>query len=262
MKTTNKTMWLTVEVAKSLINKVISWRAPMDEENWDDYDTPKFFGGKCIIKEINSDTSRVLVCSGGKCKIKEVSDNRRALVCETISGNDLSYAILENEELQPVNGSETRFSLCSATGDKRTFTYSDLYREVEIIDIKETEVEEDDEDEEHENNILEVMFEGDCTAKAKNFEKYLIKFFKMQRLNAGAKVQIIKANYDDRTQLSGVYSVKKCRKIENLHISLSAFVGHVSDMIGFEIAERQQTSDSYTLVNESGFKLSATKVEA
>ena len=86
----------------------------------------------------------------------------------------------------------------------------------------------------------------------------------MQRLNAGSKVQIIKANYDDRTQLSGVYSVKKCRKIEILqHISLSAFVGHVSDMIGFEfeIAERQQTSDSYTLVNKSGFKLSATLVE-
>ena len=245
MKTTNKTMWLTVEAAKSLINKTIVWRAPMDEENWDDYDTPKFFGGKCIIKEINS-------------------DNRRALVCETISGNDLSYAILENEELQPVNGSETRFSLCPATGDKRTFTYSDLYREVEIIDIKETEVEEDDEDEEHASNILEVMFEGDCTAKAKNFERYLIKFFKTQRLKAGAKVQIIKADYDDRIQLSGVYSLKKCRKIENLHISLSAVVGQVSDMIGFsfEIAERQQTSDSYTLVNKEGFKLSATLVEA
>ena len=243
MKTTSKTIWLTVEVAKTLVNKTISWRAPMDEENWDDYDTPKFFGGKCIIKEINS-------------------DNRRALVCETISGNDLSYAILENEELQPVNGSETRFSLCPATGDQRTFTYSDLYREVEIIDIQDTE--EDDEDEEHENNILEVMFEGDCTAEAKNFERYLIKFFKTQRLKAGAKVQIIKADYDDRIQLSGVYSLKKCRKIENLHISLSAVVGQVSDMIGFsfKIAERQQTSDSYTLVNKSGFKLSATLVEA
>ena len=243
MKTTSKTLFLTVEVAKTLVGKTISWRAPMDEENWDDYDTPKFFGGKCIIKEINS-------------------DNRRALVCETISGNDLSYAILENEELQPVNGSETRFSLCPATGDKRTFTYSDLYREVEVIDIQGTE--EDDEDEEHENNILEVMFEGDCTAEAKNFEKYLIKFFKTQRLKAGAKVQIIKADYDDRIQLSGVYSLKKCRKIENLHISLSAVVGQVSDMIGFsfEIAERQQTSDSYTLVNKEGFKLSATLVEA
>ena len=244
MKTTSK-FFLTVEAAKSLINKVISWRAPMDEENWDDYDTPKFFGGKCIIKEINS-------------------DNRHPLECETISGDRLSYAILEDEELQPVNGSETRFSLCPATGDKRTFTYSDLYREVEIIDIKE-EVEEDDEDEEERaDNILEVMFEGDCTAKAKNFERYLIKFFKTQRLKAGAKVQIIKADYDDRIQLSGVYSLKKCRKIENLHISLSAVVGQVSDMIGFsfEIAERQQTSDSYTLVNKEGFKLSATLVEA
>ena len=235
MKTTSKTLFLTVEVAKTLVGKTIIWRAPMDEENWDDYDTPKFFGGKCIIKEINS-------------------DNRRALVCETISGNGLSYAILENEELQPVNGSETRFSLCPATGDKRTFTYSDLYREVEIIDIKETaEAEDEEAEEEHADNIIEVMFEGDKTAESKQFESNLIEFFKMQRLNAGAKVQIIKANYDDRTQLSGVYGVDECRKMENLHISLSAFVGHVSDMIGFEISERQQTSDSYTLVNESGF---------
>ena len=243
MKTTSKTMWLTIENAKSLIGKTIVWRAPMDEENWDDYDTPKFFGGKCIIKEINS-------------------DNRRALVCETISGNDLSYAILENEELQPVNGSDTRFSLCPATGDKRTFTYSDLYREVEIIDIKETaEAEDEEAEEEHADNIIEVMFEGDKTAESKQFESKLIEFFKMRRLQ-GDKTQIIKANYDDRVQLSGVYGVDEVKEIERLHISLSAFVGHISDMIGFEIAERQQTSDSYTLVNESGFKLSATAVEA
>jgi hypothetical protein len=241
MKTTNKTMWLTVETAKSLINKVISWRAPMDEENWENYDTPKFYGGKCKIKEINS-------------------DNRRALKCETISGYDLSYALLEKEELQPVNGSETRFSLCPATGDKRTFTYSDLYREVEIIDIKETEAEDE---EEHADNIIEVMFEGDKTTESKQFESNLIEFFKMKRLNAGAKVQqIIKANYDDRTQLSGVYGVDEVKKIERLHISLSAFIGHISDMIGFEIAGREQTSDSITLINESGFKLSATVVEA
>lgn len=237
MKTTSRTIWLTVEVAKTLVGKTISWRAPMDEENWDDYDTPKFFEGKCIIKEINS-------------------DNRRALVCETISGNDLSYAILENEELTPVNGSETRFSLCPATEDKRTFTYSDLYREVEVIDVKETE--EDDEDE-HENKIAEVMLTADKSAIAKNFERYLIKFFKM-RILQGDKIQIIKANYDDRTQLSGIYSVE-CRKVKNLHISLH-FVEHVADMIGFEISERQQTSDNVTLINKSGFKLSATAVEA
>ena len=241
MKTTSKTLFLTVEVAKTLVGKTISWRAPMDEENWDNYGTPKFFGGKCIIKEINS-------------------DNRRALKCETISGNDLSYAILENEELQPVNGSETRFSLCPATGDKRTFTYSDLYREVEVIDIQET-VEEDDEDEEHADNILEVMFEGDCTAEAKNFEQYLIEFFKIKRLQ-GDKIQIIKAKYDDRTQLSGVYGVDECRKIENQWFSLDSFIAHVAEMIGFEIAERIQSSEYATVVNESGFKLSATLVEA
>ena len=243
MKTTNKTMFMTVEVAKTLVGKTISWRAPMDEENWKDYDTPEFFGGKCIICEINS-------------------DNRRALKCETISGNDLSFAILENEELQPVNGSETDFSLCPAVGDKRTFTYSDLYREVEIIDIKETEVEEDDEDEEHADNILEVMFEGDCTAEAKKFEEYLIEFFKMRRLNAGAKVQIIKANYDDRTQLSGVYSGEAVRKISKNFFSLDSFIAYVAQMIGFEIAERQQSSEYATILNECGFKLSVTEVEA
>ena len=243
MKTTSKTIWLTVEVAKTLVNKTIIWRAPMDEENWDDYDTPKFFGGKCIIKEINS-------------------DNRRALVCETISGNDLSYAILENEELQPVNGSDTRFSLCPATGDKRTFTYSDLYREVEIIDIKETaEAEGEEAEEEHTDNIIEVMFEGDKTAESKQFESNLIEFFKMRRFQ-GDKIQIIKANYDDRTQLSGVYGVDECRKIENHWFSLDSFIAHVAEMIGFEIAERIQSSEYATVVNESGFKLSATLVEA
>ena len=244
MKTTSKTLFLTVEAAKTLVGKTIIWRAPMDEENWDDYDTPKFFGGKCIIKEINS-------------------DNRRALVCETISGNDLSYAILENEELQPVNGSEMRFSLCPATGDKRTFTYSDLYREVEIIDIKETaEAEDEEAEEEHADNIIEVMFEGDKTAESKQFESNLIEFFKMRRLNAGAKAQIIKANYDDRVQLSGVYGVDEVKKIENQWFSLDSFIAHIAENIGFEIAERIQSSEYATVVNESGFKISATKVEA
>ena len=160
MKTTSKTIWLTVEVAKSLINKTIVWRAPMDEENWDYEDTPKFFGGKCIIRNVVTD-----------------NNNRHPLEVETISGDKLSYAILEDEELTPVNGSETRFSLVPATGDKRTFTYSDLYREVEIIDIKETAEAEDEE--EHADNILEVMFEGDKTAESKQFESNLIEFFKM-----------------------------------------------------------------------------------
>ena len=109
---------------------------------------------------------------------------------------------------------------------------------------------------------LEVMFEGDCTAEAKNFEQYLIEFFKMQRLKAGAKVQIIKANYDDRTQLSGVYGVDECRKIKKHWFSLDAFLANIAENIGFEIAARQQSSEYATLVNESGFKLSATKVEA
>ena len=245
MKTTSKTLFLTVEVAKTLVGKTIIWRAPMDEENWDDYDTPQFFGGKCIIRNV--------VTENNKCYPLEV---------ETISGDLLSYAILEDEELQPVNGSETRFSLCPATGDKRTFTYSDLYREVEIIDIKETtEAEDEEAEEEHADNIIEVMFEGDKTAESKQFESNLIEFFKMRRFQ-GDKIQIIKANYDDRTQLSGVYGVDECRKIENQWFSLDSFIAHIAEMIGFEIAERIQSSEYATVVNESGFKLSATLVEA
>ena len=106
---------------------------------------------------------------------------------------------------------------------------------------------------------IEVMFEGDCTAEAKNFEKCLIVFF---RLNAGGAKQIIKANYDDRVQLSGVYGVDEVKKIKKNWFSLDSFISFVAGMIGFEIAERSQCSDNATLVNESGFKLSATEVEA
>ena len=110
------------------------------------------------------------------------------------------------------------------------------------------------------DNIIKVMFEGDKTAESKQFENNLIGFFKMRKLQ-GDKIQIIKANYDDRVQLSGVYDLDKVKEIKRLHISLSAFVGHISDMIGFEIAGRQQTSNSITLIN-GGFKRSATAVEA
>ena len=102
----------------------------------------------------------------------------------------------------------------------------------------------------NEGNLLEVMYEGD-----NKFEAALIGFF---NLTAGEKVQIIKD--DDR--LSGVYSVKETRKIGKKFNSLDSFISFVADMIGFEIAERSQCSDNATLVNESGFKLSATLVEA
>ena len=111
----------------------------------------------------------------------------------------------------------------------------------------------------NENNIIEVMFEGDKTAESKKFESCLIEFF---RLNAGGAKQIIKANYDDRTQLSGVYGVDEAKKIKKNWFSLDSFISFVAGMIGFEIAERSQRSDNATLINEEGFKLSATKVEA
>ena len=111
------------------------------------------------------------------------------------------------------------------------------------------------------DSILEVMFEGDKTAESKQFENRLIEFFKMRRLNAGANVKIIRANYDDLTQLSGIYSVNDAKKIKNFS-SLDSFIAYIAENIGFEIAERQQASDHATILNESGFKLSATLVEA
>ena len=110
----------------------------------------------------------------------------------------------------------------------------------------------------NENNILEVMFEGDRTAESKQFESNLIEFFKIQ----GDKIQIIKANYDDRTQLIGVYNVYETRKIGKKFNSLDSYLSVVADMIGFEIAGRSQCSDNATLVNEEGFKLSAMLAEA
>ena len=108
----------------------------------------------------------------------------------------------------------------------------------------------------NENNILEVMYEGDKTKESNKFESRLIDFF------SGAKVQIIKANYDDRTQLSGVYRVDEAKKIKKHWFSLDSCISFIAENIGFEIAERSQCSDNATLVNESGFKLSATEVEA
>ena len=107
----------------------------------------------------------------------------------------------------------------------------------------------------NENNLLEIMFEGDKTAESKKFESRLIEFF---RLNAGGAKQIIKANYDDRTQLSGVYGVDEAKKIKKNWFSLDSFISFVAGMTGFEIAERSQRSDNATLINEEGFKLSAT----
>ena len=110
-------------------------------------------------------------------------------------------------------------------------------------------------------SFLEIMFEGDNTEESKQFESKLLNFFRTRKFQDD-KIHIIRRNYEDRTQLSGVvYGVDEIKKIERLYLSLSAFVGNVSDMIGFEIAERQQTSDSYTLVNKSGFKLTATLEE-
>ena len=83
----------------------------------------------------------------------------------------------------------------------------------------------------------------------------------MRRLQ-GDKIQIIKANYDDRTQLSGVYGVDEAKKIKKIWFSLDSFLTNIAKNIGFEIAGRQQSSEYATILNESGFKLSATAVEA
>ena len=116
----------------------------------------------------------------------------------------------------------------------------------------------------NENNTLEVMYEGDKTKESNKFESRLIDFFQMHRLlNAGeAKVQIIKANYDDRTRLSCVYRVDEAKKIKKHWFSLDSFLANIAENIGFEIAERSQCSDSAALINEEGFILSATLAEA
>lgn len=106
----------------------------------------------------------------------------------------------------------------------------------------------------NENNFLEVVFEGDKTAESKQFEAALIEFFEH-----GAKVQIIKAEYEDLTQLSGIYDVKDCRKIGKKWSSLDVFLANIAENIGFEIAERQRSIDSAIILNESGFKLSVTR---
>ena len=110
----------------------------------------------------------------------------------------------------------------------------------------------------NENNFLEVVFEGDKTAESKQLESNLIEFFKMRRLQ-GDKIQIIKANYDDRTQLSGIYRVDEAKKIKKHWYSMDSFISFVAENIGFEIAERQRSIDSAIILNEIGFKLSATR---
>ena len=62
---------LTLTQAKELIGKVIEWSAPCAEGNYP-------YGGKAIIKE--------------------VVEGKRPLVCTTIEGDDLTYALCEMGE--------------------------------------------------------------------------------------------------------------------------------------------------------------------
>ena len=180
-------------------------------------------------------------------------DDLKTKKTKSIMKTRIEYVTNDGKETFTIEEKETKYEIYSnvfgdepaTTYDKKDWTYDEV-----VEDYKE-----------HENNILEVMFEGDKTAESKQFESNLIEFFKMRRLQ-GDKIQIIKANYDDRTQLSGVYGVDECIKIENQWFSLDSFIAHVAEMIGFEIAERIQSSEYATVVNESGFKLSATAVEA
>ena len=110
----------------------------------------------------------------------------------------------------------------------------------------------------NENNFLEITYEGDKTKESNKFEAALIELFKTHLLNAGG-AQIIKANYDDRTQLSGIYRVDEDKKIKKHWSSLDSFLANIAENIGFEIAERQRSIDSAIILNESGFKLSVTR---
>ena len=102
-----KTVFLTLEAAKQMIGKQFNWRAEGASENG------RYFG-TAIITAVNE---------GAK----------HPLIVDTVSGDDLSFAYLEDITLVPIEGT-TGFRAEKATGNTRCFTYSDDYREVEIVE--------------------------------------------------------------------------------------------------------------------------------
>ena len=90
-----------------------------------------------------------------------------------------------------MNGSETRFHFVP-NWRQTYFTYSDLYREVEVIDIKET-AEDDEDEEEHADNIIEVMFDDKTKArKSKEFWNSINRVLQNATTLNADKIQIIK----------------------------------------------------------------------
>lgn len=89
---------------ESLVGRTIEWTAEGYNKN---------NGGKCIIRSV--DFSKV-----------------HPLTVDTISGDDLTYAYLQNTGLKSVDGSEDRYEVDE---NEQSFTYSDDFREVMFRDV-------------------------------------------------------------------------------------------------------------------------------
>jgi hypothetical protein len=103
-----KATFLTIEESKKLIGKQISWRSPKSEDNGGYY-----FGTDIIIS------------------VDETKKN--PLITKVISGDNLSYAFSEPFTLVS-NDNGKSFKAVEADDDTRCLTYSDEYREVEIVE--------------------------------------------------------------------------------------------------------------------------------
>lgn len=95
------TIFLTETNVSSFIGKKISWKAPSYQS--------EPYKGVAVIKSVNM-------------------NKKRPLECETIYGDDLSFAFLDNHGLKEIG--KGMFKTCL---NNRCFSYSDGYREVEIV---------------------------------------------------------------------------------------------------------------------------------
>lgn len=109
-----KPFFLNVENVQALIGKRIKWHAEAYEAN-----SP--YGGEAIIREV----------SEGE-RYKGYDSIYKTLKCETISGDNLDYAFVDNYGLKEISDG---YWSC-ANDVPRVYCYSDSYREVEIISVE------------------------------------------------------------------------------------------------------------------------------
>lgn len=97
-----ETIFLSENNVNEFIGKVITWTAESGQS--------KPYRGVAIIKSIDM-------------------SKHNPLECETIEGDDLRFAFLDNHGLKKV--SDGRFTTCS---ENKCFSYSDSFREIEICE--------------------------------------------------------------------------------------------------------------------------------